>query len=200
MSLVTETYTLLNRIDEIQQAMKNNMWQSALALSLTIPDICGQIEFSDLVQRRKDGTETRLVGQQYKAWFKKHVEPYFLVNLSTYENVIEDKSCFTAEMCWQLRNAFLHQGSDIVKPNSEKENFNFELQPSNYGSARTFCFSVDCSEFSKVVQIGIQNLCTLLCDCGKNFYSSWDNKEDFEDKKCVLKISSPVFERRKKWF
>jgi hypothetical protein len=72
------TYTLLDRINEIEKAMECGFWQSALAMALTIPDICGQIEFTNMVRwDKKHEKYFRLVGEQYKAWYSKYVEHYY---------------------------------------------------------------------------------------------------------------------------
>ena len=38
------TFTILDRVKEIEIAIANKMYQSALALALTLPDICGKAE------------------------------------------------------------------------------------------------------------------------------------------------------------
>ena len=35
--------------------LRDSRWQSALALALTLPDICGGIAFPDVVRRYRDG-------------------------------------------------------------------------------------------------------------------------------------------------
>ena len=41
MNFLDASFTFLSRIEEIEMNIKDKRWQSALALSLTIPDICG---------------------------------------------------------------------------------------------------------------------------------------------------------------
>lgn len=43
------SFTALDRINEIEFALKNKMYQSALALTLTLPDICMQIATSQAI-------------------------------------------------------------------------------------------------------------------------------------------------------
>lgn len=43
MSSVDASFTFLDRIDEIEANIRDKRWQSALALSLTVPDICGRL-------------------------------------------------------------------------------------------------------------------------------------------------------------
>lgn len=49
------SFTFLNRIEEVELNIKDERWQSALALALTLPDICGGIAFPDIVKRYRDG-------------------------------------------------------------------------------------------------------------------------------------------------
>ena len=59
MDNLKRNYGIADRIEEIYKCLDSKLWQSALALSLTIPDICGQIEFKEM--KTKDGR--RLVGK-----------------------------------------------------------------------------------------------------------------------------------------
>ena len=67
-------FTFLNRVEEVEFNIQDRRWQSALALALTLPDICGGIAFPDIVKRYRDGRvmldrqklPTRDVGGQIK--------------------------------------------------------------------------------------------------------------------------------------
>lgn len=107
-------YTLEDRLKEIENAITLELWQSAFPLSLTVPYICGQIEFKDLVY----DNGRRNIGLQYKNWFKKYVELYYIKCSKNPNDKTE--AYFTAEMCWQLRNAFLHSGTDDTKESIKK--------------------------------------------------------------------------------
>ena len=45
------SFTLLHRIEEVELNIEDGRWQSALALALTLPDICGGIAFPEIVKR-----------------------------------------------------------------------------------------------------------------------------------------------------
>ena len=55
MDFMDASFTFMSRIDEIEMNIKDKRWQSALALALTIPDICGGIAYPELVKRYRDG-------------------------------------------------------------------------------------------------------------------------------------------------
>lgn len=44
------SFTFLHRIEEVELNIEDGRWQSALALALTLPDICGGIAFPDIEQ------------------------------------------------------------------------------------------------------------------------------------------------------
>ena len=49
------SFTFLHRIEEVELNIEDGRWQSALALVLTLPDICGGIAFPEIVKRYRDG-------------------------------------------------------------------------------------------------------------------------------------------------
>ena len=51
MSQDNASFTFLHRIEEVELNIEDGRWQSALALALTLPDICGGIAFPEIVKR-----------------------------------------------------------------------------------------------------------------------------------------------------
>lgn len=49
------SFTFLDRIEEVELNIVDGRWQSALALALTLPDICGGIAFPEIVKHYRDG-------------------------------------------------------------------------------------------------------------------------------------------------
>ena len=82
------SFTFLHRIEEVELNIEDGRWQSALALALTLPDICGGIAFPEIVKRYRDGRAvldrnqrpTRDVGNQYFRWFDTYAAPFFKVS------------------------------------------------------------------------------------------------------------------------
>lgn len=82
------SFTFLHRIEEVELNIEDGRWQSALALALTLPDICGGIAFPEIVKRYRDGRAvldrnqipTRDVGNQYIRWFDTYAAPFFKVS------------------------------------------------------------------------------------------------------------------------
>lgn len=61
------SFTFLDRVREIEQNIADRRWQSALALALTLPDICGGIAFPEIVKKYRDG-RVMLDRQNNPAW------------------------------------------------------------------------------------------------------------------------------------
>ena len=66
MSQDNASFTFLHRIEEVELNIEDGRWQSALALVLTLPDICGGIAFI----RAHDITEFFIAGADATACVK----------------------------------------------------------------------------------------------------------------------------------
>lgn len=87
-------------LDAIDQALIHSNWYAALSVALTIPDICGCLE--------DPGAKT---GARYKKWFNK----YLLAHYTRKVGPLETEHVFlSADDCYALRCAFLHEGSDDI--------------------------------------------------------------------------------------
>lgn len=81
------SFTFLHRIEEVELNIEDGRWLSALALALTLPDICGGIAFPEIVKRYQDGRAvldrnqrpTRDVGNQYIRWIDTYAAPFFIL-------------------------------------------------------------------------------------------------------------------------
>ena len=118
------SFTFLHRIEEVELNIEDGRWQSALALALTLPDICGGIAFPEIVKRYRDGRAvldrnqrpTRDVGNQYIRWFDTYAAPFFKVSAQDISPYI------CGERCWQLRCEYLHQNKGFANTEDNIEN------------------------------------------------------------------------------
>ncbi len=109
-------------IESIRKALSDENYQAALFLSLSIPDICGKLETPNVRN-----------GMRAKRWFKENMKSKYFPD-TVYESMLarnptmsfpehlinrlkEEKPSiiFTDDHYWALRNAFLHEASDITK-------------------------------------------------------------------------------------
>lgn len=86
-----------SRLQEIKQCLDAGMLQQALTLTLSIPDICGRIEYPDM-QEDKNGT-------RYAKWFDENIDAY---NVGESGKDGKHFDCFNGYMCYLLRCRMLH--------------------------------------------------------------------------------------------
>lgn len=156
-------YTLKQRVDEVELCIKHQMWQAALALALTIPDICGQIKFGGNV------------GERYRKWFHEYVEHRFADPKAWDNNGYAVNPYFTAAMCYKLRCAFLHSGDDDI----EEKNLIFNLRINSIASV-----GLNDENENVSVSIDVAELCNYICEGALKFFNEWPQPQDFQDKKC----------------
>lgn len=172
-------FTFLSRIQEIEWNLQDGRWQSALALALTLPDICGGIEYPGLVKRYRDGRvmedrkgePARDVGSQYIRWFDHFAAPYF-------KRKEEDESPYlNGEKCWQLRCEYLHQNKGFSNENSGEETcFHLGI---NCGSS--ICTPEQEGEMKgrDHIRLDIQQICSRMCLAARAYYEQNHTKKDF---------------------
>ena len=56
------SFTFLDRVREVEWNIVDQRWQSALALALTLPDICGSIAYPEIVKKYLDGQGIKILG------------------------------------------------------------------------------------------------------------------------------------------
>lgn len=169
MDFMDASFTFISRIDEIEMNIKDKRWQSALALALTIPDICGGIAYPDLVKRYRDGRikydykkrTSRDVGAQYMRWFDEYASSYFMN---------DDKPYICGQRCWQLRCEYLHQNKGFQ---NEEEEVQFHLGVNCGTSVCHF----DSNEHE--IRIDIEQFCLRMCKAGRAYYEKYHNTYDF---------------------
>jgi len=151
--------------DSIRHSLQEKNWFAALFMALSLPDICGKVE------NPKSGN-----GERYRNWFNENLK-----GLSGPENVYESvkrstpglaaelrpeeiefykskklDAFFTAEFCWALRNAMLHEASDITTKGK------VHLTPTMSSFNR----------FDDELQIGVPFLCEEICKA----VEKWEQK------------------------
>ena len=92
-------------VQEIATCLKNRCYFAALALTLTLPDICGAAEFPHEAS----------VTKRYINWYDKYIG-----NFERQERYADDSSYLSGEVVYNLRNTFLHQGNPTIKKDKVK--------------------------------------------------------------------------------
>ncbi|OTG58860.1 hypothetical protein B9T36_11015 [Acinetobacter sp. ANC 4204] len=87
-------------LDSIKLSIETNNYFGAIALALTLPDICASIE----AQNNKTNQH------KYCRWFDKYLLNKYTI-FSTDGNIV----VFSAKECYATRCSFLHQGTHITE-------------------------------------------------------------------------------------
>lgn len=184
---------MIRKLEEISTALNHKLFQSALALALTIPDICGQIEYPELVNSK---TGKRKIGQQYIRWFDNYVAHYYADDTGwTDDYKYAKNSFFTGQMCYELRCSFLHSGNDDIvhfndlKDNKSNYNFKFTLSVNGSDSVqRIFIHNsndIDNPIAQFNVTLDIVNLCKFLRIAGEKYYHD-KGSHNFKDNNLII--------------
>lgn len=173
------SFTFLDRVTEVELNVQDGRWQSALALALTLPDICGGIAFPDIVKRYRDGrimldrqkNPTRDVGTQYIRWFDEYAGDFFKVSP-------EDETPYICgERCWQLRCEYLHQNKGFFNDeNSSHIRFHLGI---NCGTSVCQLDQQEIRNGSTDVRIDIEQFCIRMSKAARSFYEAVHREKDF---------------------
>lgn len=173
---------MLSIIKDVTLALKHRSYLSALALALTIPDICGQIEYPHLTKNNGK----RNIKRQYETWFDDWVNQYFADFTGWSDDFSKAKNpYFTGEMCYRLRCSFLHSGnSDIDIRNHHEDNrsdclYEFRLAVNGADSFK-LTWSGDSNDKSaalktKIITVNIDKLCKCICFSAEKYYQEHDD-------------------------
>jgi len=175
------SFTFLDRIEEIELNVRDERWQSALALALTLPDICGGIAFADVVKRYRDGrimldrqgVPVRDVGGQYVRWYDTYAAPFFKLKEE------DERPYICGPRCWQLRCEYLHQNKGFL---------NSESEPASRFHLGVNCGTSVCQATEEPhqaqdgiidIRIDIEQFCLRMCCAARSYYEQAQQTEDF---------------------
>lgn len=177
---------MIQKLEAIKKAYSDGNYMAALALALTIPDICGQVEFPEL-------SGSRHVGERYRKWFDLHMKQYYgedgimHTDLSSLDNKME--RVFNADICYALRCAVLHSGNDDV--NRVNKAYSFMIYATNIDievpiSITSLSLSGKSSdEYRQVIVMDLYQFCYWISEEAKKSYAQ--NESEFD--KHILPIS-----------
>lgn len=179
MSQDNASFTFLHRIEEVELNIGDMRWQSALALALTLPDICGGIAFPEIVKRYRDGRivldrqqkPTRDVGSQYILWFDTYAAPFFKVSAKALSPYI------CGERCWQLRCEYLHQNKGFSNA-EDNTSIRFRLGV-NCGTSVCQLDKMSSDNDLTEIRIDIEQFCRRMCQAARAYYEAAHTEKDF---------------------
>ena len=156
-------------VEDIKSALKNKCFFSALSLALTLPDVCGMVEYPN-----------KQVSERYISWYDKYVSAYVKD-----EKAVIPKPYLSGEIVYNLRNTYLHQGSPNVNPDKVKEEINqvdnFILLLGDGTIIHEMTLSIDFGPVSvRKILVDVTYLCDILCECALGYYRANTNKFSFD--------------------
>lgn len=158
--------SLLGVIEEIRFCLKHNKLRIALGMALTLPDICGKVEFKNN-NKMKDN-------EKYIEWCKMYLKNEGYATTDT-DRVIDPK------ICYKLRCAYLHSGNTEL---NQREKDNFPFFKLRISSTEETGIYVERNYYSdnniKGIAIDVRHLCNVLCNSAELYYEG-KSEEEFND-------------------
>ena len=152
---------MINKIiREINTCIENECYLSALTVALTLPDICGKVEYPN-----------DKPSERYKKWYQEWI--------GQYEHYPDDESMPypSADIVYDLRCSLLHEGNpDVNKPKNHLTEFKLGIFD-DWMSGGCSSINGENGEFGRTLEIGLKNLCYKLCKLAEVYYS--ENKDKF---------------------
>lgn len=152
------------KIAEVRNALEKRLYYCALALLLTLPDICAKVEYPN----------SYTYGKNYTLWFDTHAKKYFtVIPITIPPRESEEYTWLTGEECWKLRCAVLHAGN--FKLNCKNSNLKkLFIHISENNENRTHSWRNE-----RCADIDLKLLCDNICKAVEEYYEKHPNKELF---------------------
>lgn len=135
-------------LSSIEEALNANIWQPALALSLCLPDILGQIEYPQLAGPGN-------VGARYKQWFDAWVVPKLFAGEWSHRQGV-----MTGEDGYAFRCSYLHVGDNTVTRSQWRL---IHPTPADLGHLST----EEIFEVKAVLHVATNLFCRAVCDAAR---------------------------------
>lgn len=131
-------------IAAVEKSLEDQNWYAALALALTLPDICAKLESP------QGGSAKR-----YSAWANKYFAPKYTSEIGAAR---EEHVFLSGNDLYALRCAVLHEGSDSTIEQRARESLEkfFLVEPPQDGL-------LHCNQLGVMLQLQVDILCRDIC-------------------------------------
>ena len=153
-------------VEDVRRALSAGAYISALALALTIPDICGKV----LYPKEESGS-------RYRKWYCEFIGRYECPQTDVEDPNTEKMPYPSADVVYSLRCSLLHDGKVSINNNRIKQEENrvdeFELiidDPCRGGYSSVEYKLDSCSIKRRKLALNLVNLCVKLCRTALAFY------------------------------
>lgn len=162
-------------VNDIRNSLSHKCYFSALALALTLPDICGRVEYPDTS-----------VAEGYISWYDKYLGNYFAQGK---DDLGGNNPWLSGEVIYNLRNTFLHQGSPKITTSKIKEDANrvdrFILILGDGTQIWDSTLSIDIGNGRlkfRTILVELTFLCDSICHSALKYYLNNKDKFSFDFK------------------
>ena len=162
---------MIDRIlGEIKKSIDNECFIAALALALTLPDICGKAEYPD-----------DSIAARYIRWYNTYVGQYERPS----DPYGSDMPYTSGELIYNLRNSLLHQGTPNIDAKKVKEErckvdkFILTISDVEDAGLSRVSYGEEYSVEKRVLEVNIINLCSRLTAAVKTYYAHNQSKFSF---------------------
>lgn len=167
---------MINRlIEDVNKALDAQAYMAALALVLTLPDICAKAEYGDSLKNK----------ERYIKWFDEHIGRYEKAPVELGEM---EMPYLSGEVAYQLRCSVLHQGNPDIDSNKIKnEACKIDLFQLVIEKKKPFDIYADASGVSSMMnpvskpvrsyRVNVRRLCLIITSATKEYYEK--NKDKF---------------------
>lgn len=158
-------------VHEIKESVDNKCFISALALALTLPDICGRAEYPSERSSRK----------RYVNWYKTYVEPF----VKPSDPYGSDMPYLSGEVVYQLRCSLLHLGTPGIIDDTKLESrckadrFVLEITDAYDSGTSMVAYGKDRDIVQRELTVSVLYLISKLAKEAKNYYLDQKDKFDF---------------------
>lgn len=166
---------MMRFVEAVERSLSEKNWYSALAVALTLPDMCGRLQ-----------SPSAQVKQRYKDWWSTYIAPEYIA-----ENRFMGRLEFlTAGDAYALRCSFLHEGGDNIEDQKAKEVINqFRFVAPIEGSM------VHCNRHhqTQTLQLQVDVYCQQMCAGVREWLQKHKDDEGIRSRmKVLLEIHHPM--------
>lgn len=178
-------------VESIEDALDKECFLPALALTLVLPDICSEYEYSIVYKKKEEYNGHKGQGAAYAKWYDECIYKYELCDFSKSNLDEQQLKCakefqkmttLTGEYCWKLRCGLLHNGTldidDIWSDKNNQEFVDFKFTVSKeYGHGGSASISNYSYNTKKEVEIELDlvTFCKKILAIFKNVYLTNDD-------------------------
>ena len=167
-------------IDDLDKSLKCDCLLSALALALTIPDICGKAKYPEI----------KSIGNRYRKWFDEYIGEYEKKVVTNEEGTKHlGMPYLSGELVYKLRCAFLHSGGANIEKEYDGfklDNFILRVEKKNEFDDYVNVACLDDSSNMHEYIVNLRRLCCLLLMSAQSFLEN--ESEEIIERLETLKI------------